>query len=295
MIHPYLKSVGFSECKDRSQLNKLLSEIIANPTFTKRVARSDGTKLGLYAKDFAPGAGVAVCGEYDDRDNFIFEYYYPYVKGSSVSTKEEMSLERATMQDSLEGIVDESRVGVSLIFFVVNMLDCVEQEKNGKQALKKATLTLMSFADSGSVLLPIAKSPKDKVFTRNKNHQRLNMIMDAKKGNESAIENLTLEEMDTYTTVSKKIKNSDIFTLVDTYFMPNGVECDHYSVLGEIVNVRYLTNEETKENMVIITLLCNELPFDVCLNEADLKGEPIPGRRFKGNIWMQGRVNFQDN
>ena len=53
-----------------------------------------------------------------------------------------------------------------------------------------------------------------------------------------AIESLTLEDMDTYTTISKKIQKEDVFSLVDTYFMPYGVECDQYSILGEITECR---------------------------------------------------------
>ncbi|MBQ9512087.1 MAG: DUF3881 family protein, partial [Lachnospiraceae bacterium] len=33
---------------------------------------------------------------------------------------------------------------------------------------------------------------------------------------------------------------------------------------------------------------------DLCVNTQDLTGEPKKGRRFKGNIWLQGGVNFVD-
>ena len=42
----------------------------------------------------------------------------------------------------------------------------------------------------------------------------------------------------------------------------------------------------------MLTIECNGLVFDVCMNEKDLMGEPLPGRRFRGNIWMQGMVDF---
>jgi hypothetical protein len=35
---------------------------------------------------------------------------------------------------------------------------------------------------------------------------------------------------------------------------------------------------------------CNDIQFDVCINEKDLMGQPEIGRRFKGNIWMQGNI-----
>ena len=116
----------------------------------------------------------------------------------------------------------------------------------------------------------------------------------ARKGDEDAIETLTLEDMDMYTTISKKIQKEDIFSLVDTYFMPYGVECDQYSVLGEIMAVRLVMNQITGEQIYILTIYTNELTFDVCINIIDLFGEPQVGRRFKGVVWLQGYINFPE-
>ena len=51
-------------------------------------------------------------------------------------------------------------------------------------------------------------------------------------------------------------------------------------------------NMLTHEQVYIMTVECNEIVFDVCINEKDLMGEPIPGRRFRGSIWMQGMIDF---
>ena len=55
---------------------------------------------------------------------------------------------------------------------------------------------------------------------------------------QSAIETLTLDDIDMYSQVSKRLANEDIFSIVDTYFMPYGIECDLYSIMGEILAVR---------------------------------------------------------
>ena len=121
---------------------------------------------------------------------------------------------------------------------------------------------------------------------------RSKLIVAARKGDEDAIEKLTLEDMDMYSTISKKIQKEDVYSIVDTYFMPYGVECDHYSVLGEIMAVQERVNSLTGEEIYLLTILCNELTFDVAINKIDLFGEPQVGRRFKGFIWLQGKINF---
>ena len=74
--------------------------------------------------------------------------------------------------------------------------------------------------------------------------------------------------------------------------MPYGVECDHYSVLGEILEVEPVNNKITGEQIYLLKICANELTFDVCINEKDLYGEPQAGRRFRGEIWLQGYINY---
>jgi hypothetical protein len=61
-------------------------------------------------------------------------------------------------------------------------------------------------------------------------------------------------------------------------------------------NINYYTkvrNSITKEYVYQINIECNDLNFDICINEADLMGSPEAGRRFKGTIWLQGKINFE--
>ena len=50
-----------------------------------------------------------------------------------------------------------------------------------------------------------------------------------------------------------------------------------------------------KEEIYRLRVECNDMVFTVAINKADLLGEPAPGRRFKGQIWMQGLVDFGVN
>ena len=75
-------------------------------------------------------------------------------------------------------------------------------------------------------------------------------------------------------------------------FMPYGVESDQYTILGEILECEKVKNYITQESIYKMKLTCNELVFDLCINEKDLYGEPEIGRRFKGNVWLQGYINY---
>lgn len=118
------------------------------------------------------------------------------------------------------------------------------------------------------------------------------LLSAAKNGDQVAMESLTLEDIDTYSKVSQRLITEDVFSIVDTYFMPYGIECDRYSILGEILEMHTIQNEDTGEELYVMRLEVNELEFDVCVPIKNVIGEPAVGRRFKGNIWLQGRLNF---
>ena len=72
--------------------------------------------------------------------------------------------------------------------------------------------------------------------------KRKTLMQDARKGVEAAIESLSMQDMGLYNTICKKIMESDVYSLVDTTFIPCGVESDHYAILGEILHVKEETN-----------------------------------------------------
>ena len=88
-------------------------------------------------------------------------------------------------------------------------------------------------------------------------------------------------------------REEDIYSIVDTTFMPSRIECDRYSILGEIKEVICKKNRFTGEEIYDLKVECNDLYFRVGINKMDLLGEPLPGRRFKGKIWMMGTAHLR--
>lgn len=293
-LHKYLRAIGFSKIKNRQELQKLITDIIINADERSFTSNGEETVLAEFCKDFAENIGISVCGEFDSEDKFSYDYYYPYLRGTGISSQEDVSVERHAANISYAGICDDIKVGVSLIFYLQNMIPYVKAQYGNRLPIRGTTLTLSGLSLQGSIMMPIVKNEKDKQIVKKVSNNRNSLIAAARKGDEDAIESLTLEDMDTYTVISRRIQKEDVFSLVDTYFMPYGVECDQYSILGEIVDCNKVTNRITKEEIYQMTVNCNDLQFDICINAEDLYGEPKVGRRFKGAIWMQGYINFPD-
>lgn len=292
-MHKYLKAIGFSNINNKKDVNKLIHEIIEKPDIRELFEDKDGTVYAQLTKEFSDNIGFTICGEYGEDDKFEMEYYYPYLKGSLISSREEVVVEKHSDKESYAGICEEFKVGVSLIFYLLNFCEYKNELRIQTLSRNNNSLTLSGLSLSGRIILPINKSESQVRYTKEASQTRNQLIAEARKGDEDAIESLTLEDIDTYTMISRRILKEDVFSLVDSYFMPYGVECDKYSVMGEIKEFYTTENKVTGEELFVLTIDSNELLFNICINKKDLLGEPEIGRRFKGIIWLQGNINFE--
>ena len=293
-LHKFLRAVGFSQYTEKKQVQKLIRDIIIHADERSYTTVGKKTLVAEFDRNFAEDIGIAVCGEFDEDDTYSFDYYLPYLRSDLVSTAEDISIERHAAKESYAGICDDPKVGVSLIFYLQNMISYLKLQGEGNIPAKGTSLNLSALSCQGTIMMPIQKTEWQKKKIAKDAVQRNRLIQAARGGDEEAMESLTLEDMDTYTSISRKIQKADIFSLVDTYFMPYGVECDQYSVLGEITDMKLVTNGLTGEKVHILTLCCNDLNLKVAINSIDLLGEPAVGRRFKGSVWLQGQVNFPE-
>ena len=294
-MHKFLRAIGFSQFDTRKKIQSLVKACVLDSTEKKFTENGEDTMLAEYCKDFSPNFGIAVCGELsDDNNKFSYDYYYPYLKADKISTYEDINIERHASRESYAGVCDDIRLGVSLIFYLQNMIDYVSIKDSGRLPVRGTSLCLSALSVEGMIMMPIMKSERQKENIRKKANKRYRLIQAARDGDEKAIESLTLDDMDTYSFISKRIPGEDVFSIVDSYFMPYGAECDQYSVLGEITDFSKVKNELTGEYVYLMNINCNELYFDLCINEKDIYGEPEVGRRFKGYIWLQGFINFPE-
>lgn len=290
-MHKYLRAIGFSGVSDNDELRKLLELSVEHNDAENIFDEPDKKKYGELKKAFAPGLGICSRGQVQ-KEYFEFEYYYPYLEGRGVTTFEDVYVERQAEKECYIGACDDNRVGVTIIFYLQNMVEYLQVCGTQPGNRHKSSLTLSALSVDGKIILPVSKNQEQVRQDREDSRNRTKLIEKARKGDEEAMESLTLEDIDTYSMISRRIVHEDLFTIVDTYFMPYGMECDKYSVLGEILEAEVRKNEITEEEICVMKLSCNELVFDVCINQKDLLGEPMPGRRFKGTIWLQGKINF---
>lgn len=250
-MHEYLRAVGFSDIKGKAELKHLLQMTEESYQSERTSGNRNGKDFSERKKEFAPGMGIMLRGEYDEEENYQRDYYFPYFQGKQEKLYDTVTVERHAEKESYAGVCDDLSLGVSIIFYVQNVADLLNEQRLNQLSSCTVTLRFSGLSTGGKILLPVVKG-----MTEEENMdavlQRTKLIQAARDGDEEAIENLTLEDMDTYSMISRRIADEDVFSIVSTYFMPYGVECDHYSILGEILDYELVENSLTREQIYVL-------------------------------------------
>lgn len=289
IMNKFMRAVGFSKYKTNRELNKIFEaahkESDINVTFT---GEEKDTFFEL-TKMAGNGFGLTWSGSIEDGKP-VCEYCYPIVKGEEYGIEESVCVEERIIGNAYTGAFEDFRAGVLIIFFLQNGADYLKIMKGAEGERDKMKVALSGLALDGTILLPLAFSEERNERRVREQRQRIKLLAAAKQGDEKAMESLAYQDMNIYTKVSKRMLTEDIFSIVESSFMPYGTECDQYAIVADILQAEKAVNLFTKEKVWKLKLNYNGILIDICINQQDLMGEPKEGRRFKGNIWLQGQL-----
>lgn len=291
-MHAYLRAVGFSDYKRKKNIEQLLERVERNADRSQMVQLASGeTRFQLFTET-GDGIGISICGEMNENDEMEREFYFPFLTAEETSTTANCQVWRQAEKEAYAGMCEEYKLGVSLIFYVQNQMDYLSRNSDTNHFYKIDSVALTGLSVSGKILFPVKKTEKQREKIKVSSENRTNLLEEARKGNTDAMDTLALEDMDLYNTISGRVRKEDIYSIVDTTFMPYGVECDQYTVIGEILEMKLVENRLTGEEIYVLTLESSDIPMKIGINKKDLLGEPAIGRRFKGQVWLQGVLKF---
>lgn len=289
-MHKFLRAVGFSTYQTKKEIKELLSNLIKEAK-TEVEFHSESEDLCQLCMEVSSDMGICIVGEKNENGEIEPEYYFPYLKGKDVTSTAECSIQRHAERETFAGLLDEYKVGISLIYYMINSLEYrIRRSKRETCSAKKSRLSGLSV--KGKILLPIQKTTAQIEQLKIAANTRFRLLEAAKNGDAEAIDTLTVEDIDLYSQATRRVEKEDLYSIIDTCFMPSGIECDQYSIIGYIKEMDKKENCFTGEMIYDFTVEACDLTFHVGINEKDLIGEPKIGRRFKGQIWMQGIADF---
>jgi hypothetical protein len=286
-MHDYLKSIGFRGI-DNDDYRMVLHDIVAHPDEQLISDIELGEERVEYRKEYALNMGIAVSGYLDEEDGFVKEFSYPYFTGVHVSENENIKLEKITDRDAYYGLIEDNSLGIDLIFYDQDSMSEIQGFDFNKE-LQKTPVRLSGLAESGKILLPLTGEKKPEI-NESIQQKKKELYEGWRNGDADAIEELQNQEIEAYGVISERIKSEDVMTIVSNYIMPVGIECDKYGILGDIESHEVYINKATRQMVHVLSVRCSDIVIDVCINDKDLKGDIKVNRRFKGDIWLQGKI-----
>jgi len=288
-MHKYMRAIGFSKDLSRDEQKSLFELILKNPDDVVVWNKRNGVAMSEIEKDVAYNIGVSLRGEGIVGEDFVPEYFFPYIKGTGIKVFNNITVERHAEKESYAGVCEDEHMHLGIIFYLQNAFEYLGSEN---ESVRKKMFNSVSFSGlcvSGKVIMPVAENIK--IDNNALAKVKTEMIELAKGGDERVAEAMALEDINEYQQLSKRVMKEDIYSIVEQAFIPYGVECDNYMVIGEIINVTLSENYVTKEKLWVLKVRCRGYDIDICMNKEDLLGEPAVGRRFKGDIWLQGYID----
>ena len=292
-MHKYLRSIGFSMHRKKTEIKVLMDRIqTENIGLSKIIVTGNKERLWEIRKDLSDSMGICLYGYLENPGTFVREGFYPYIKKPTKSSSAPCSVQKHLDDELYSGMIDDNRLGISLIFRLANSFEYLNSVTNLNK-IKIKYSSLFGFCDDGRILLPVKKTMTQIAMSKINLLNRNLLIEAAKEGDEEALDTLSTDELRIYSSINSRIEQEDVYSIVDTLFMPYGMEADMYTIVGTILDIKEETNSMTGENIMILQVESNDITLTVGIKKEDLQGEPEIGRRFKGNVWMLGNIKTE--
>ena len=113
-MHKYLRAIGFSEGKNRKEMHELILQAMREAQQKNYTSLDDKELLAEYFFYLAEGIGICVRGVFDENDVLHYEYYFPFLTSTIISSTKDISIERHAEKEPYAGVCDDMKVGVVL-------------------------------------------------------------------------------------------------------------------------------------------------------------------------------------
>ena len=104
-----------------------------------------------------------------------------------------VTVERHTDKESYAGACDDLRIGVTMIFYLQNLAEYMQEKYKGLKDPGDRPVTVSGLASEGKILFPLQKDKEAVKVERELSKNRTNLIAAARNGDEEAMESLTME------------------------------------------------------------------------------------------------------
>lgn len=284
-VFRYLKAIGFGE--EDLDMKKLVRDIIKAPTQYHEFEEEGGFKRVEYYKEFGEGFGLVVRGEKDEDHWLNIFSMAPYAQGGEVV--EGYDIEMLDEEGETGSAICEELYGGTLFsFYLQNLSDWYDLQ--AEEDAEKNKVSIAGFSVNGMIIFPLRPDQDGQEQKLKAAVLNTQLLERARNGDELAADELAGNAKELTRYLYERIQKEEILTVLREYFYPVGDKDDVYSILGEIKEVKILTNVITNKSFYCLDVEAMGLRLNIHIGREDLVGMPTVGMRFKGLAWLHGSL-----
>ena len=130
-MHSYLRAVGFSRITKRSSIRQIITDVVETYDEKTVIENYPDGMFAEFSKNYGCDCGITVCGQYDENNVFYPDYYFPFFSRNRHYNTGECCDRKTCRQRIFAGACDDLRIGVTLIFYLQNAAEYLQQREKG--------------------------------------------------------------------------------------------------------------------------------------------------------------------
>ena len=291
----YLRAVGFSSL-EIEDVSKIKDKVLFHPEKSQTVGLDDGRIFAQYCRSVGEGIGVRLSGFLNEKERLIKPALIPHVEADPYMEIKTPVCELHVIGDDLIITYEDNSSDNEIAFSLQSRLAYEQDGKAFADVLQnkdvEKCINVSGISVFGTVLLSVAKEESDEMDEEERFYN--NLVIRSKSGDLEARELLTVYEEQSLDIIQERLKEEDLFSVVDSYFLPvlHTEDVSLYDLLGTIKKVSEVLNTESGELVYKLDINTTGVDLQIFINREDLLGVPIEGMRFMGNCRLQGDVKI---
>lgn len=159
-MHAYLPAIGFGQIKKKVSASAAVKQRAELPRSGSKNSSGRGEQsCCLYKGSCTRHRSYGLWRE-DMQGSFQMEYYEPYINSNICSSKAECSIEKESARESYDGVCDDCRLGLNLIFSVNNFMEYRKYQALQGFFPTVTDVCMSALCTAGKILLPIHKETR---------------------------------------------------------------------------------------------------------------------------------------
>ena len=175
-MHRYFRTIGFARVDSDRDAREILEELLfRNRDAVHHIAMRNGDRLWELRIPLGERLGLTMGGYVAADGKLVRERYLPYIDADGITSTAECMIERHVDNEVYSGLIDDMRIGISLIFRLTNVAEYRQQRAKTPYKMPRG-VSIGGLCRDGKILLPVYKNERQRELLHITERERARMI-----------------------------------------------------------------------------------------------------------------------